>query len=120
MITQKVEFKKSRFLYIYIDVCIYMFKNVCRCIYINEYIDKIYFQESKINFISDDNIRSTIQEKLAPYGKISYLEIATAAYQTGTYVYQYIYIHYSIYKYINICIYVYIYIYIFIYMCISA
>ena len=33
--------------------------------------------------LSDETIRNTLQEKLLPYGSISYLEMATAAYQKG-------------------------------------
>lgn len=33
--------------------------------------------------LSDEIIRNTLQEKLLPYGSISYLEMATAAYQKG-------------------------------------
>jgi hypothetical protein len=33
--------------------------------------------------LSDEAIRNTLQEKLLPYGSISYLEMATAAYQKG-------------------------------------
>ena len=33
--------------------------------------------------LSDETIRNTLQAKLLPYGSISYLEMATAAYQKG-------------------------------------